>query len=108
MTGIPKIEITESVEVLKDAMKHQKTGLGYAKVQAIYLLKIKAVETVRHLAVIVGRGEATVHRWLHLYREGGLDVLLEEKTPTGRSKKITIEEVAKLQQELKEPEGFSS
>lgn len=108
MTGLPKIEIIESVENLKDLMKQQKTGLGYGKIQAIYLLKIKAVETVRHLAVIVGRGEATVHRWLHLERVGGLAALLKEKTSTGRPKKVTVEEVAKLQQELKEPEGFSS
>ncbi len=45
-------------------MKQQKTGLGYAKVQSLYLLKINAVETIRHLAVIIGRGESTMHRWL--------------------------------------------
>ena len=58
MSGVPKIEISESVEELKSLMKKQKTGLGYAKVQSLYLLKkINAVETVRHLAVILGRGE---------------------------------------------------
>lgn len=55
MSGIPKIEIIESVETLKSLMKKQKTGLAYAKVQALYLLKIKAVTTIRHLAVILGR-----------------------------------------------------
>ena len=58
MSGVPKIEITESVEDLKSLMKKPKTGLGYAKVQSLYLLKINAVETVRHLAVIIGRGES--------------------------------------------------
>ena len=55
-------------------MKKQKTGLGYAKVQALYLLKINAVETIRHLAVIIGRGESTVHRWLQTYKTGGLSL----------------------------------
>ncbi|BAZ44901.1 transposase [Chondrocystis sp. NIES-4102] len=36
MSGVPKIAIFESVEELKLLMKKQKTGLGYAKVQALY------------------------------------------------------------------------
>ncbi len=65
MSGVLKIKIAESVEELKMLMKQQKTGLGYAKIQSLYLLKISAVETVRHLAIIIGRGESTIHRWLH-------------------------------------------
>jgi len=89
-------------------MKKQKTGLGYAKVQSLYLLKINAVETVRYLAVIIGRGESTVHRWLQTYKIGGLPLLLEEPLKTGRPKILDIEEVAKIHQELSEPEGFNS
>jgi hypothetical protein len=108
MSGVPKIEISESRETLKCLRKQQKTGLGFAKVQALYLLKIQAVETVRHLAMVLGRGEATIHRWLHLYKEGGVEKLLEEKPKTGRPKKLPVETVAKLQQELRDREGFSS
>ena len=108
MSGVPKIKISESVEELKSLMKKQKTGLGYAKVQALYLLKINAVETIRHLAVIIGRGESTVHRWLQTYKTGGLSLLLEEPPTTGRPKILNVEEVAKIQQELSEPEGFES
>lgn len=108
MSGIPKIEIIESVETLKSLMKKQKTGLAYAKVQALYLLKIKAVTTIRHLAVILGRGESTVHRWLHIYRTEGLKKLLEEPPKTGRGNKIGVEIVAQIQQELSEPKGFNS
>jgi hypothetical protein len=91
MSGVPKIEIAESVEELKSLMKQQKTGLGYAKIQSLYLLKIKAVETVNHLAVIIGRGESTIHRWLQLYKLGGLASLLQEPPKTGRPKKLEIE-----------------
>ena len=108
MSGVPKIEITESVEDLKSLMKKPKTGLGYAKVQSLYLLKINAVETVRHLAVIIGRGESTIHRWLYTYKTGGLSLLLEEPPKTGRPKILDIEVVAKIQQELSDPEGFNS
>ena len=108
MSGVPKIEISESVKELKSLMKKQKTGLGYAKVQSLYLLKINAVETVRHLAVISGRGESTVHRWLQTYKMGGLPLLLEEPLKTRRPKILKIEEIAKIHQELSDSEGFNS
>jgi len=79
MSGRPKIEITESAEELKSLLKKQKTALNYAKLQALYLLKIQAVETVRYLAVLMGRGESTIHKWLGQSKNGGLDQLLEEK-----------------------------
>lgn len=107
MTGIPNIEITETAANLRELMKQQKSGLGFAKIQALYLLKIGVAETVRYIAVIVGREESTIHRWFHSYKEGGLEALLEEKPRTGRPKKIDVETVAKLQQELRDPEGFS-
>ena len=89
-------------------MKQQKTALNYAKVQALYLIKIQAVETVRYLAVIIGRSAATIHAWLQLYRQGGLEKLLEVPPQTGRRKKLDVETVASIQRELSEPEGFNS
>ena len=56
----------------------------------------------------MGRSESTVHHWLQLYRQGGLEKLLEEIPKTGRPKKLNIETVAKIQQELSDPEGFIS
>ena len=76
--------------------------------QSLYLLKIKAVETVRYLAVLVGRSERTVHRWLSCYREGGRENLLAEPENPGRPPKISVEEAALIQNELRDPEGFQS
>jgi Winged helix-turn helix len=87
MSGVTKIEIKEKPETLKSLMRRQKTSLGFAKVQALYLLRINAVDTIEYLAVILGRSEITVHRWLKLYRIGGLAGLLEEKKPPGRPPK---------------------
>ncbi len=108
MSGVPKIEIIESIPELKDLMKQQKSSLGFAKIQTLYLWKIQAAETVRHLAILIGRGERTIHRWLKLYRQGGIDKLLKENHPTGRPKKISVEQAARVQHELREPEGFKS
>ena len=57
---------------------------------------------------MMGRSESTIHSWLQLYRLGGLEKLLEEHRKTGQPKKLKIETVAKLQQELFQPEGFNS
>lgn len=108
MSGVPKIEIAESAETLQKLMKQQKTGLNFAKVQALYLIQIQMVETVRSLATIVGRNEATVHRWLRLYREGGLEALLEEKKSSGRPPKLSEETMAQIRQELENLKEFSS
>ena len=89
-------------------MKRQRTALNHAKVQSLYLLKINVAETVRYLAVIMGRSESTVHYWLQLYKTGGMTKLLAEPPQTGRPKTLEVETVAKIQQELSEPEGFSS
>lgn len=84
MSGVTKLEIEESISELKNQMKQQKSSLNFVKLQTLYLWKIKAAETVRHLALLTGRKERTVHRWLKLYREGGITKLLEEKPRTGR------------------------
>jgi transposase len=117
MTGIPHIEIKESAEDLKQLMKKQTSSLGFAKVQSLYLLKIKAVETVRYLAILMGRGESRIHRWLKAYREKGIKGLLNEEEeeyeeenskPPGRPEVIDVETAASIYQELKEEEGFTS
>jgi hypothetical protein len=61
MSGVSKIAIAESVESLKSLMKKQKTALSYAKIQALYLIKTQAVETIKYLAVMMGRSESTVY-----------------------------------------------
>ena len=108
MPVVPKIDIVESVEDLKKLMKEQKSSLAYAKVQSLYFLKMREVETVRHLAVSMGREERTIHRWLSFYRKGGIDRLLSEGNPPRIPKKISVEEVALLPNELKDPVGFTS
>ncbi|VEP13851.1 transposase [Hyella patelloides LEGE 07179] len=56
----------------------------------------------------MGRSESTIHYWLQLYKTGGMAKLLEEPPQTGRPKKLEIETIASLQQEISEQEGFNS
>lgn len=108
MAGRPKIDIIESVENLKEKLKEQKRILEYNKALTLYLLKSKQVTTVTEVAKILGKGEASIHRWLRQYREGGIENLLLNRQTIGRPKKLSVETVAKIQQELRDPEGFAS
>jgi putative transposase len=77
MCRVLKLEIKETIAELQELLRQQKTGYGKERIQALYLLKTRQVETVQHLAVVLGRGRMTVQRWLKRYREGGLSTLLE-------------------------------
>ena len=82
--------------------------LAYNKVQMLYLFQSKQVETVREVSAVLGKSEATIHRWLFQYKEGGLENLLKNRQVFGRPKKFSVEIAASLQQELRDPEGFQS
>ena len=71
MSGILKIEISESLETLKQILKQAKTSKKQQRVQVLYWIKTKQAESVEHLAVLVGRHRTTVSRWLSQYRRGG-------------------------------------
>lgn len=108
MCRVVKIEITESSEELQTLLKQQQSAAGKERILAIYLLKTRQVETVQHLAILLGRGRITLQRWLKQYRQGGLLTLLELKKKTGRTPSIKPAVREKLQQELSDPQGFSS
>jgi transposase len=74
----------------------------------LYLFQSKQVRTVREVSAVLGKSEATIHRWLFQYKKGGLENLLKNRQVFGRPKKFSVEIAASLQQELKDPEGFHS
>jgi len=75
MFGRTHIKITEFVENLREILKHQKRILAYNKVQMLYLFQSKQVKTVREVSAVLGKTQATIHRWLSQYKEGGLENL---------------------------------
>jgi len=108
MSGVLKIEIAESVETLKELLTQQKKAKWQQRVQVLYWLKTKQAETVEHLAILVGRHRTTVSRWLSEYRAGGLSQLLNIQSSPGRTREIPPAVEARLREELKDPQGFSS
>ncbi|WP_445631390.1 helix-turn-helix domain-containing protein [Nostoc sp. DSM 114167] len=108
MCRVIKLEIKETQGELQELLRQQKTGYGKERIQALYLLKTRQVETVQHLAVVLGRGRMTVQRWLKLERVGGLSTLLELRKSPGRPKTISLEVRSRLKEELKDSLGFQS
>jgi transposase len=108
MSGVVKIEIAESAETLKELLKQAVTPKAKERIQVLYWLKTKTVETVEQIAVLLGRHRVTVQRWLSQYRQQGIEALLEEKRSPGRPCHIPVAIVKRLEEELANPEGFKS
>ncbi|GBE94619.1 helix-turn-helix domain-containing protein [Nostoc cycadae] len=108
MVGVTKVKIKESAEELRELLKKQKTVLGKERIQALYLLKIQQVKTIQDLAVVLGRGSATVQRWLKAYAESGIDTLVSRKKGSGRPPIINTDVREQLLKELEDPQGFKS
>ena len=105
MSGRLHIKITESVKNLREILKQQTRILGYNKVQMLYLFQSKQVKTVREVSAVLGKSQATIHRWLSQYKKGVLENLLK-KSAGFCPKKFSVEIAAFLQQELRDPKDF--
>ena len=108
MSGIIKIEIVESAAELRELLKAAENREVKQRVQTLYWLKTKQVETTEAIASLIGKHRTTVSRWLSRYRQGGISALLTKRKSAGRKRALAPEVEEKLIQELKDEEGFSS
>ena len=103
-----KIEIIESAPELLEQLKLAQNQEVKERVQTLYWLKTKQVQSTGAIGALIGKHRTTVSRWLSRYRHGGLKALLTQGKKTGRTRKIPSAIEQKLQRELQEDEGFSS
>ena len=108
MSGVVRIEIRETTEELTTLMRKEKDVLRHEKLQVLYWLKTQTIDSVLSAAVRLGKHRTTIQRWLSSYRSGGIAELLSQKPRSGRPRIMNAQIVEKLEQELSEPEGFSS
>lgn len=108
MSGVSKIEVQESSEVLLSLMKQQKKLPMRERVQALYLLKSQEADSIAHVARILGHNRVTVQRWLSAYQQSGLKGLLATKAHGGRQASIPPWAQAQLKNRLQQPRGFAS
>ncbi len=106
MKPVAQIEITESVEELKELLGQQRQGRRKERVQALYWLKSEQVSDLPTVAQLLGRHLATVYRWMERYRAGGLARLLElDYVHRGRPSVLPEAARAALKARLAQPEG---
>ena len=79
MSGVFRIEIQETTEDLKTLMSKEKDVLRHERLQVMYWLKTKTVDSVLSAAVRLGKHRTTLQRWLFSYRKGGIEELLLQK-----------------------------
>jgi transposase len=108
MSGVIKIEITETAYELKKLLKLTENQETKERVQALYWLKSSQVKTTEEIANLIGKHRTTVSRWLSSYRTGGIKALLTKRKSSGRKRKLSLSVEESLKQELKDAEGFSS
>ena len=70
MSGVVRIEIRETTEELTTLLKKEKDVLRHEKLQVLYWLKTKTVDSVLSAAVWLGRHRTTIQRWFSSYRSG--------------------------------------
>lgn len=102
------IEITESETELKKRLQHAREAIHKEKLQMLWWLKSGQVSQQQEIGKRLGRDTSTVTRWLQKYRKGGLVELLQINKAPGNERTIKGEVLADLQQQLQNPEGFSS
>lgn len=103
-----KITITETTEELKKRLDRTTTASNKERLLLLYWLKIGLAKNRKELTAMLFRHEATITRWLQKYKKGGMEALLEVKKAPGKTSKISSEALIKLEEELKNTEGFSS
>ena len=59
MSGVVRIEIRQTTEELKTLMRKEKDVLRHEKLQVLYWLKTKTVDSV--LSAVLRRGETSYH-----------------------------------------------
>jgi transposase len=78
MSGIIKLEIRESAAELRELLNSRDCREVTTRIQVLYWLKTRQVESIGALAALVGRHRTTVSRWLSRYRTGGINSLLTQ------------------------------
>ena len=108
MSGVFKINITQTAQQLKTLLGKQTTAKGKERILALYLLKINKTQTLKDLAVVLGRDTATLYRWLQHYKSDGLEGMLVVRKGQGRKPAIPQAVMEKMRQQLENTDQFRS
>jgi transposase len=109
MAGITSIEVKESLEDLAVQLQAAKTLKAKERLQVLYWLKQDNAPSILKIAKAIGKHRNTLQTWLMVYREGGVEAMLEVKKSPGGVRVIPQWAEAALAKRLQDPEhGFAS
>lgn len=109
MVGITSIEVKESLEELARRLQQAKMSKEKERLQVLYWLKQDNPPSIVTIAKAIGKHRNTLQTWLMLYREDGVEAMLEVKKSPGGVRVIPQWAEAALAKRLQDPEhGFAS
>lgn len=109
MVGVTAIEVKESLEDLAEQLRRAPTSTVKERLQVLYWLKQEHAPSISAIAKAIGKHRNTLQTWLAMYREGGIEAMLEVRKSPGGVRVIPQWAEAALGKRLQEPNhGFSS
>jgi transposase len=109
MVGVTSIQVQESLDDLTEQLRQAQTPTVKEKLQVLYWLKQETPPSIITIAKAIGKHRTTVQTWLSMYRDGGLEAMLEIKKSPGGVRVIPQWAEDALGKRLQDPEhGFVS
>ena len=108
MAGVTSIEVKESLDELTQQVCQVKTSRAKERLQVLYWLKQDNAPSISAIAKAVGKHRNTLQTWLSMYREGGVEAMLEIKKSPGGVRVIPQWAENALAKRLQESNGFQS
>lgn len=107
MVGVTSIEVKESLDDLALQLRQAETPSAKERLQVLYWLKQEKAPSISAIAKAVGKHRNTLQTWLAMYREGGIEAMLEVRKSPGGVRVIPQWAEAALAKRLQEAEhGF--
>ncbi len=108
MAGVTSIEVKESLDELTQLLCQVNLPSAKERLQVLYWLKQDNAPSISAIAKAVGKHRNTLQTWLSMYREGGVEAMLEIKKSPGGVRVIPQWAENALAKRLQESNGFQS
>ena len=83
MVGVTSIEVKESLDDLVERLGQADTPTAKERLQVLYWLKQEKAPSISAIAKAIGKHRNTLQTWLSMYRDGGVESMLEIKPSSG-------------------------
>jgi len=89
MAGVTEIEVKESLDDLAERVRQAKTPTK-ERLQVLYWLKQENAPSISAISKAIGKHRNTLQTWLSMYRDGGVEAMLEIKKSPGGVRMIPL------------------